>query len=95
MALGLAAYAIWRLVRAGIGHGTRQSDSTGQRLAGLGSGVAYAALCVTAVKILTGANSSGGTNSPKAPPFGGRFKWPRPIDRTPFVGPPRVRGWWM
>ncbi len=29
------------------------------------SGIAYVALCVTAVKILVGANSAGGTNSPK------------------------------
>ena len=65
MAVGLAGYAIWRLVRAGIGHGTEQKDSAFQRIAGLVSGVAYAALCVTAVKILTGASSSGGSNSPK------------------------------
>jgi hypothetical protein len=65
MAVGLAGYAIWRLVRAGIGHGTEQRDSGVQRVAGVASGVAYAALCVTAVKILTGASSSGGSNSPK------------------------------
>jgi hypothetical protein len=65
MAVGLAGYAIWRLVRAGIGHGTEQKDSRLQRVAGLVSGVAYAALCVTAVKILAGASSSGGSNSPK------------------------------
>jgi len=65
MAVGLAGYAIWRLVRAGIGHGTEQKDSGLQRIAGVASGVAYAALCVTAVKILTGASSSGGSNSPK------------------------------
>jgi hypothetical protein len=65
MAVGLAGYAIWRLVRAGIGHGTEQKDSRLQRVAGLVSGVAYATLCVTAVKILAGASSSGGSNSPK------------------------------
>ena len=65
MAVGLAGYAIWRLVRAGIGHGTEQKDSGLQRVAGLVSGVAYATLCVTAVKILAGASSSGGSNSPK------------------------------
>ena len=65
MAVGLAGYAIWRLVRAGIGHGTQQKDSGLQRVAGVASGVAYAALCITAVKILTGASSSGGSNSPK------------------------------
>jgi hypothetical protein len=65
MAVGLAGYAIWRLVRAGIGHGAEQKDSGFQRVAGVASGVAYATLCVTAVKILTGASSSGGSNSPK------------------------------
>src|SRR6202048_1706486 len=65
MAVGLAGYAIWRLVRAGIGHGTEQRDSSFQRIAGVASGLAYAALCVTAVKILAGASSSGGSNSPK------------------------------
>jgi len=65
MAVGLAGYAIWRLVRAGIGHGTHERDSTGERVAGLASGVAYAALSVTAVKILVGARTSGGANSPQ------------------------------
>jgi hypothetical protein len=64
-AVGLAGYALWRLVRAGIGHGTEQTDSGFKRVAGVASGVAYAALAVTAVKILTGASSSGGSNSPK------------------------------
>jgi Domain of Unknown Function (DUF1206) len=65
MAVGLACYALWRLVRAGIGHGTQQKDSGFQRVAGVVSGVAYAALCVTAVKILAGSSSSGGSNSPQ------------------------------
>jgi Domain of Unknown Function (DUF1206) len=74
MAVGLAGYAIWRLVRAGIGHGTEQKDSGLERVAGLVSGVGYAALCVTAVKILTGA-SSGGSNSPKKA-TAGVLNWP-------------------
>jgi Domain of Unknown Function (DUF1206) len=73
-AVGLACYAIWRLVRAGIGHGTEQDDSALQRVAEVASGIAYAALCVTAVKILTGANSSGGSNSPKKT-TGGVLAW--------------------
>ena len=64
-AVGLAGYAMWRLVRAGLGHGAEQRDSRLERVAGAVSGVAYAALCVTAVKILTGASSRGGLNSPK------------------------------
>ena len=73
-AVGLAGYALWRLVRAGIGHGSEQNDSGLNRIAGVASGVAYAALCVIAVKILTGANSSGGSNSPKQT-TGGVLAW--------------------
>lgn len=74
MVVGLAGYAMWRLVRAGIGHGTQEEDSGLERVAGVASGVAYAALCVTAVKILTGASSSGGSNSPKKT-TGGVLNW--------------------
>jgi hypothetical protein len=65
MAVGLAGYAIWRLVRAAIGHGTEQRDSGFQRVAGVVSGIAYAALCITAVKIVAGASSSSGSNNPR------------------------------
>lgn len=65
MVVGLAGYATWRLMRAALGHGAQQQDSTGERVAGAASGLAYAALCVTAVKILVGASSGGGTNNPK------------------------------
>lgn len=74
VAVGLAGYAIWRLVRAGIGHGSQEKDSAFDRVAGVASGVAYAALCVTAVKILTGAGSSGGASSPKKT-TGGVLAW--------------------
>lgn len=75
MAVGLAGYSIWRLVRAGIGHGTQQKDSAVERIAGVASGLAYAALCVTAVKILVGVSSGGGANSPKKT-TGGVLAWP-------------------
>jgi hypothetical protein len=55
IAIGLGGYALWRLVRAAIGHGPEQSDDAKDRIAGFGSGIAYAALCVTAVKIVIGA----------------------------------------
>jgi hypothetical protein len=73
-AVGLAGYAMWRLVRAGIGHGTHQKDSGFERVAGVASGVAYATLCVTAVKILIGASSAGGSNSPQKT-TGGVLDW--------------------
>ena len=62
MAIGLAGYASWRLVRAAIGHGPEASDDTQDRIAGFASGIVYAALCVTAVSILIG--SGGGSGSP-------------------------------
>jgi hypothetical protein len=61
VAIGLAGYAIWRLSRAALGHGPEQHDSGSDRIAALASGIAYAILCVTAVKILTGANTGSGT----------------------------------
>lgn len=74
MVIGLAGYAFWRLVRAGIGHGTQDSDNAGERIAGVASGLAYATLALTAVKIVIGANSGGGTNSPKKT-TGGVLDW--------------------
>jgi hypothetical protein len=74
MVVGLAGYATWRLLRAGLGHGAQQQDNFGERIAGVVSGLAHAALCVTGVKILVGANSGGGTNSPKET-TGGVLQW--------------------
>ncbi|MDQ3721768.1 MAG: DUF1206 domain-containing protein [Actinomycetota bacterium] len=74
MIIGLASYALWRLVRAGIGHGTQDTDSAGERIAGAASGLAYLALSFTAIQILVGANSGGGTSSPKRT-TGGILDW--------------------
>jgi Domain of Unknown Function (DUF1206) len=59
--IGLAGYAIWRLTRAAVGHGAEQRDDTSDRVAALASGVAYAILCVTAIKILAGSATGSGT----------------------------------
>lgn len=61
VAIGLAGYALWRLTRAAVGHGAEQRDSASDRVAALGSGVAYGILCVTAVEIIASSNSSSGT----------------------------------
>ena len=45
VAVGLGGYALWRLVRAAIGHGPEGTDSGFDRLAALGSGIVYAGLC--------------------------------------------------
>ena len=74
MAVGLAGYAIWRLVRAAIGHGPEASDDTKERISGVASGIGYAALCVTAVSLLIGSGGGGSTGPHKA--TGGVLDWP-------------------
>jgi hypothetical protein len=71
--IGLGGYALWRLVRALLGHGPEDSDGAFERLAALGSGAAYAGLCAVAVEILLG--SGGGSASPKKA-TGGLLGWP-------------------
>jgi hypothetical protein len=76
VAIGLAGYALWRLVRAGIGHGPETGeDDTKDRISGLVSGIAYGALCVTAVKILIGSGSSS-SSSKTEKATGGVLDWP-------------------
>ena len=73
VAVGLGGYALWRLVRALLGHGPEGSDSGVDRLAAFASGVVYAGFCAVAVEILLGASgSSGGAQKPTA----GVFGWP-------------------
>jgi hypothetical protein len=76
MAIGLAGYAIWRLVRAAIGHGPEDSDDTKDRVAGAASGLAYAALCFTAIKILAGSGGGGGASSHPDKTTAGVLGWP-------------------
>ncbi len=73
VAIGLAGYAVWRLVHAAVGRGPERSDSRFERFAALGSGIAYIVLCAVAVKILLGSgSSSGGSQKPAA----GVLGWP-------------------
>ena len=55
VAIGLGGYALWRLVRAAIGHGPEGADSGFDRVARACSGIVYAAMCALAVEILLGA----------------------------------------
>jgi hypothetical protein len=64
LAIGLGGYALWRFVRAALGHGPEGRDSTFDRIAALVSGLVYAGLCILAVGILTG--SSGHTSPDRA-----------------------------
>ena len=74
MAVGLAGYSIWRLLRAALGHGPEASDDTKERIAGLASGIAYGILCVTTVSILVGSGGGSGGSPDKA--TGGVLDWP-------------------
>jgi hypothetical protein len=73
LAIGLAGYSLWRLLRAAVGHGAEQRDRGSDRIAALASGIAYGVLCITAVKILT--DSGAGSGTPKQP-TGGVLDWP-------------------
>jgi len=72
VAIGLAGYALWRLIHALIGHGPENSDSTFDRVAALGSGIVYAGLCAVAIEILLGSGGSSSTHKTT----GGVFGWP-------------------
>jgi len=74
LAAGLGGYALWRLFRAALGHGREGADHGIERLGALGSGIVYAALCVGAVQILTGPETSGKGNAKKT--AGDVFGWP-------------------
>jgi hypothetical protein len=74
MAIGLAGYATWRLVRAALGHGPESDDDTKERVDGLFSGIGYALLCVTAVSLLIGSGGGGSGGPGKA--TGGVLDWP-------------------
>ena len=76
VAIGLAGYATWRLLRAAIGHGPESSDDAKQRIDGLVSGIGYAALCVTAVKILAGSGGGSGGSQQADKATGGVLGWP-------------------
>jgi Domain of Unknown Function (DUF1206) len=76
LAVGLAGYSLWRLMHALLGHGPERSDSGFERLAALGSGIAYGAMCAVAVEILlgSGGGSSGSSHASKA--AAGVLGWP-------------------
>jgi hypothetical protein len=74
VAIGLGGYSLWRLLRAAIGHGREGSDSGFDRVTAVASGLAYGALCVLAVEIVTG--SSGGSAGNAKKTTAGVFGWP-------------------
>jgi hypothetical protein len=74
VAIGLGGYSLWRLIRAALGHGPEGSDTGFERLAALGSGIAYGAMCAVAVEILLGAGGGGSAGNPKTS-AGGVLGW--------------------
>jgi len=74
VAVGLAGYALWRLIHALLGHGPEGSDGTADRVAALGSGIVYAGLCAVAVKILLGSGGGGSGETHKT--AAGVLGWP-------------------
>ena len=74
VAIGLGGYAIWRFVRAAIGHGPEGSDTGFERVAAFASGIAYGALCVLAVEILLSGHGSTSGSPKKA--TAGILGWP-------------------
>jgi hypothetical protein len=76
VAIGLAGYSLWRLLHALLGHGPEKSDSKFDRLAALGSGIAYGVICAIAVKILLASGSGKGTSGSASKAAGGVLGWP-------------------
>ena len=74
VAIGLAGYSLWRLLHALLGHGPERSDSGFDRIAALGSGIAYAAICAVAVGILLGSGSGSSSHTSKT--TAGVLGWP-------------------
>jgi hypothetical protein len=74
VAVGLAGYSLWRLFRAALGRGPEGSDKGFDRLAALGSGVAYGLMCAVAVEILLGSRSTSSATPAKS--AAGIFGWP-------------------
>ena len=68
LALGFAAYVVWRLAQAFFDRDNEGDGAKGlaKRAAALGKAVLYAGLCFVTVKLLVGAGSSSGGGEKKA-----------------------------
>jgi hypothetical protein len=76
VAIGLAAYAIWRLVDGIVGSPPRDDGALQHRVSAFASGIGYAVLCYVAIKILVGARSSGGSSGSPRHATAGVLGWP-------------------
>jgi len=84
VAIGLAGYALWRLLRALLGHGPEDTDTTFERIAGFASGIVYAGLSAIAVEILLGSGGGGSGSANKT--TAGVFGWPAGVWLVGIVG---------
>jgi hypothetical protein len=75
VAIGLAAYAIWAVFRAVLGHGPEGTDSDFDRVSRAASAIVYIALCGLAVELLLSGGNGGSSGSPKGP-TAGVLGWP-------------------
>jgi hypothetical protein len=85
LAVGLAGYAVWRLVAAATARRESGDHEAFDRLAAAASGLGYGALCVTALKILAGASTTGGANNPKHA-AAGVLGWPAGPELVALTG---------
>ena len=74
VAIGLAGYALWRLIHVLLGHGPEGADSALDRVAAFGSGIVYAVLCAIAVEILLNSSGAGSGHANKT--TAGVLGWP-------------------
>lgn len=74
LAIGLAAYAVWRLIDGLSSSGPGDDRTAPERIAAIGSGAAYAVLAYAAVEIIAGSHASGGSSPRRA--TAGVLGWP-------------------
>jgi hypothetical protein len=75
LAVGLAAYAIWALSRALLGHGREGTDSDFDRVSRAASAIVYIAICGLAIEVLASGGNGGSSGSPKGA-TAGVLGWP-------------------
>lgn len=76
LAIGLAAYAIWRLIDGIAGSAPADGNDLQHRVSAIASGIAYAVLCYAAIKIIAGSQSSSGSGSSPRHATAGVLGWP-------------------
>jgi hypothetical protein len=86
LAIGLGAYAVWRLIDGVAGTSPRDDRALQHRVSAIASGVGYAALCCVAITIITGARSSGSSSGSPRHATAGVLGWPGGPEIVAVVG---------